>query len=392
MNLSKKILLTFILLFLLSFFSPVTFFINGLTIALLFLMALYTGIRDKVNKDNFRSKYFFSVLIYMGLIFGYSIIELSFDLVVHKISILIFPLIFILTEKQYDTKVLQKIFYAVILIPIITIVLFFIKNSFEFTLDLSKIGRVISIHRPFFGMCLGTSILFIIHRIKNYLISPITKYLLLVLALSYFAFACYLFAKMAIIAILVCVGLYFIFQIKSIKIRNTILGGLMLVGTGLYFFSDNLMEAMRQNEYLNNRIQWAEGGSIGPRKILWTNGLELLKENPILGYGRDDLQIQMNQKIANYSWLKGMGVHMDILDHWLVFGIWGLLIYIGFIFVPFAYPLDTNGFLWRIFAVFFFLVSLTETILYRHWGMVYFSFINGLLYLNYKINSKKHTS
>ncbi len=111
-----------------------------------------------------------------------------------------------------------------------------------------------------------------------------------------------------------------------------------------------------------------------------------MKENMLIGVGTGDINQELNSKFrANnqeYLATKYTNSHNQILDYLIKYGIVGFLV-IGFAFsMYFKKAWKNNDQLFLMFLVLSCLCMLTENILNRQYGIVFFFFINSLFYFS----------
>ncbi|MBT8223556.1 MAG: O-antigen ligase family protein, partial [Eudoraea sp.] len=119
------------------------------------------------------------------------------------------------------------------------------------------------------------------------------------------------------------------------------------------------------------------------RIVIWQNSIELAKAKPWIGYGTGDVQdklIEVYQKNKELWRMQFFNSHNQFLDYQLRYGVLGallLVVYLGYFFI---YAWQNADYLYLSFIAMIALGFLTENIIQRHWGIVFFSLFNSLYY------------
>lgn len=117
--------------------------------------------------------------------------------------------------------------------------------------------------------------------------------------------------------------------------------------------------------------------------------LEMKSNNYLIGTGSGDSQelidnVYRKHKMDDAGYL-GLNMHNQFLEFFVSFGLIGLLYFIIILFVCFQKAIKQNDYLYLIFLFSFSFMSLTESNLQAHRGIVFFVLLNSLLYFsNYK--------
>lgn len=126
----------------------------------------------------------------------------------------------------------------------------------------------------------------------------------------------------------------------------------------------------------------------------WLNTLELISEQPLLGTGTGDMQDEL-QKVYkknkfDIAYNYEFNPHNQYLQTWATFGLIGLFFLFGIIAVSFKYSLSSGNLLYEILVLILALSMITESLLERHKGVVFFSFFL-LLFGAYYFNSQEQS-
>ena len=131
------------------------------------------------------------------------------------------------------------------------------------------------------------------------------------------------------------------------------------------------------------------------RLTFWRFSLEILQEQKafLFGVGTGDAQQLLDQKYKQYNIYTGdlrrgdtgylgWNVHNQFFQLLLELGIVGLILFLAIILIPFLICLRRQQWLYLFFLTLIIFISLTESILETHKGIVYYSFFNGLFAFN----------
>jgi len=114
----------------------------------------------------------------------------------------------------------------------------------------------------------------------------------------------------------------------------------------------------------------------------------VFNENPMIGTGIGDVQDDLDKcNESLYPTLIGMNPHNQFLQVLLGTGIIGLLSYIFFVIYSILKGFKAGKELYLSFLVIFFMCTLTESMLERQQGLVFFSFFYCLLLFHQKRES-----
>ena len=119
------------------------------------------------------------------------------------------------------------------------------------------------------------------------------------------------------------------------------------------------------------------------RIVIWKNSIELIEQSPWIGFGTGDVEDEL---IATYKknkelWrMQFFNSHNQYFDYQLRYGILGSLVLIFLLVYLFRFAWTHNDYLYIAFLLIFVLGFLSENLIQRHWGIVFFTFFNSLFY------------
>ncbi len=340
--------------------------------------------------------------------------ETGFKYVERSLSALVFPLLFSIIYNQYKLNInyilvlfmLSCFFrYLFFLYDIIEFELIFIFDYWkEILIQFNQLFKLNGLHPSYFSMFLGFCSMICYDYFTKYK-TPIKKAFWILGLLIFFVFNLSLASKMPIVASILSLILIASVQIirKSGKRETIKIGLMLLVGVLLIvLFLKKVPNAISQD--LSNYYNILKGNEIEDiydynqygmnstldtwektnRIHIWKSSIEIIEDNILVGVGTGDINEELNNKFRSnnqeYLATKDTNSHNQILDYLIKYGIIGFLI-IGFGFVKyFQKAWSGNNQLFLMFLLLSCLCMLTENILNRQYGIVFFFFLNCLFY------------
>lgn len=200
--------------------------------------------------------------------------------------------------------------------------------------------------------------------------------------------------RMPIIAGVIAMFVITVINFKSIKKKLIII--FVLAAVSIFgFFSTNMLKN-RINEVfitglnkLDSKNRAKDFNSVNVRNGIYYCAIELIKENPFLGVGIGDLQKELstclitkvNSKV--YSW-NDYNTHNQYLFYASSSGVFGFLIFTYFSFCCFKFALNRKDLTYLFFLIVIHIAFLSENILARNDGVLFFSFFNSLFLFGLK--------
>jgi O-antigen ligase len=122
-------------------------------------------------------------------------------------------------------------------------------------------------------------------------------------------------------------------------------------------------------------------GSSEIRVVMWGRGLEIIKDNFLLGTGTGDVKdkLQRNAEIEGYSIVKdrNFNVHNQYLETWMGIGVFGFVLLLLLLFIPLFFR--SRHYLLPYLIIILSTSFLFESMLNRLAGVMFFSFFLSLL-------------
>ena len=329
-------------------------------------------------------------------------------------SALIFPLLFSIIYNQYRLNIhyILCLFmlscllrYFIFIYDVIEFELIFIFDYWqELLIQFNQLFKLHALHPSYFSMFLGfNAMICYYYFIKSEKV--LMKALWILGIFVFLIFNISLGAKMPLLASLVtlALGIFIHLARKSNKIGLIKIGGGLLLSAALIgLFLKKTPNSISQD--LHNYYQVLNGEEIDDlydynqygtnsnldtwkktnRIYIWREAIGIIKDNYLIGVGTGDMTLELNKRFkANnneYLATKNTNSHNQIFDYLIKYGIIGFsLIVIAFVmYYRKAWSLD--HLLYMMFLVLTGLCMLTENILNRQLGIVFFFFLNSLFY------------
>lgn len=327
-----------------------------------------------------------------------------------KASFLIFPLGFFLRRKFISSKELYTVLFAfqvACFASAFYLLLNFIPEYFsnsplftdnEFTYAIRTFGEnTLGVHATYLSIFYLTSI-FIQLKIKEVRLviksHKIAKAFTLMHIVLLSVFSLLLVARAPLLAFLL--GFTLIELIQNWKKGVAIL----IAGIGILVFAILFVPSIgnRFKEVFNSTEVTENASSVNSsslRKSILTCSKKVISENWVMGVGIDNIQNELNSCYDSYNntdlSTSHYNSHNQYFDIILGLGILGLTVFLVILVFPFG---DRKAFtfsLFLFFKVFLAICLLTENILNRQHGVVFFVFFNCILISNYMFQKNQKT-
>ena len=386
---------TFILLFLLVII-PLN--LKPYFIALFGISVIYNAI---VNKIKFNKKFFLNhSLLYIGLSITLCYTEnISFGLTMleRMSSLIVFPFIF----SFVDSKELKKIrinkciwlYIVCIFLFHMAVYLWFASNYFSPSDTLvhfqeivtNKIGKF-STHPIYLSMhcCVGIFLSFKLLKKEN---KKITNLLVYFFQLCLVSFLVLHAKKGPIISFIITSLCYFIIFKKNINFKTFAL--LFLSGILIIFSVPKLNKRFKEVLKIE-KLSVKNENSTNIRFAVYNSALKTFKKSPIIGFGIGDSELALISDYTNHILRKkNYNSHNQYLSFLLVGGPAILLLYFIYFIKHIKIGVKSNNKMYVILLIFYSIVMLTENILEREDGVIFFSLFLSYFGLKHYLNFEK---
>jgi O-antigen ligase len=170
--------------------------------------------------------------------------------------------------------------------------------------------------------------------------------------------------------------------------KMVVLASFTITLLGVFPVNKARYEEMIDIEKDYTQTKWG-GRSIRIHK--WLNTLELISEQPFLGTGAGDMQDELQKVYLRNDFMIAHGYrfnpHNQYLQTWAATGLIGLFLLFGILIVSLIYSINSKNTLYIALVLLLALSMLTESMLERQKGLVFFSFFLlffGGYYFNHK--------
>lgn len=341
-------------------------------------------------------------LLYLTYLIGTVISGVtSLSFLEHKLSMLVFPLIFFLHvyTKEERIRILRFFVYGLVAATALCVFmafyrsmvfgddgLKFVPNVLEGKAFLESIiyggnhffGNHFSMFHQtvYFGLylCTGIAILLFSQEVFDR-----KKRFILICA---FTGVLFLISNKAAFLVL---GLVYVYRILSAKISQSkkaiIIIGFVTVGLLFTFINPRFKESIRK--LANNEIGVDKNAryDFATRILSWDAALLLIGENPILGYGGGSAQQELNrvytEKEYTFPLKEQLNAHNQFFQIWIENGLLGLVVLTGILIVLFRVcrNVEINRNLFFAMLLVVFVNMLFESVFNRFSGVSFISFI-----------------
>jgi len=353
----------------------------------------------------------FSLLNLIGLLYSENIKEALF-LAERRSSLFIFPII--LGSISISPKNVKKILFTVVISCFLNS---FIGIGYSLTKYISmgngdvdvffndNLLVLFKMQAVYFAFFTNVSIFITIYLLHGgFFKRTFIKYLAAFL-IVWFVLINFLLASRLSIIMLYFTGISFLFiYLFHKKQWKTLLtsGGIIILGliSFISFPSNTLnrFKAISNTEYNyentnpinhhNNAPKTENWNGLNIRFAIWTCALEKWKERPLIGFGSGDVQQALRDQYTANKFHKGLdenyNTHNQYLDFGLSFGLIGLIVLLSILILPGIHAFKTENYLYIAFVLLFATSMLTENMLNRNMGIVFYSLLNCLLAFHLK--------
>lgn len=314
-----------------------------------------------------------------------------------KLLLFVFPLL-LFTFGQFSKKQIRTILLSFVLGVFTASLIFFFhaiyfhpsiavafSKSFHWT-------HIMGYHRAFTSLQMAMSFFVVLYYfIEEYSDSKFGKKTVVFTYLLYsFVFVFLMSSRMEIIALsvvfLIAIIVYFYIQQKILKgvgyalIASLLIGVIAVSIPGAKHRLSHTIESIFKPKTEKQR---KTGGDIRP--IIWASAVEIIRENPLIGIGTGDVQLELNEKYikngAVNALKSNLTVHNQFIQMTVSFGVVGLLAFLGITIFPFFLAIKKRKYLYLIFLALFIIANMTESMLEKQEGILYFAFFNSFFAL-----------
>lgn len=355
-----------------------------------------------ITGRSWKSTFGLIILILPFLIYLISLLydpekRIIYSLLERKLSLLFFPLIFFYSTFRLKSADFQKLFnvftlavFAELLWVNLAVFLFskhsvcypgedFIFNYRQQFEHYSGIHPTYMSMFVFFALLLNIDIM-VRRQPVNEMLNIWVRY---GFCLVLFVAGILLGARTPLIAAVIAI-VFFLFLKKGLSKKILVVVGIgFVLSTAAILITPGFKNRITEFK----ELQWRppvfnEENTANIRIGIYLCSWQLLKENWVKGVGPGQLQKALNYCYSAYPAKvydnKNYNTHNEFLNSWLSLGIAGFIAFIMTLIFPLFYALKQKDYLYAGFLVFFFICCMTENLLSRQMGVVFYALFNSL--------------
>ena len=339
---------------------------------------------------------------YLAFVIGFFFIEdkiLATKFLEKNIAFLIFPVFMIVNKNLIYNDTLKKTIQVFILSNIILAAYIWIvilsngylkvmqSDTYYNPIIRNFFSDISEIHLPYLGILFVFSSLMLLQDIFSSKIKITNLNILRCLGIGLLVFSVISFAARLALVLFLLISLFLLFKITTSIWSKIIFVSVLLSVVFLTFVipssKKRIDEIYNTKLILPNKNQKSE--EVNFRYGIYHCASLILKDNWITGVGPGNVQKDLNSCYSDYTYKNyddyskiDYNSHNQYLDILLKYGIFGLVLFFVFLFWGIA---NTN-LSYRIFLFLIVMAMLTENILDRQVGIIFFTFFNSLFFIN----------
>lgn len=330
-----------------------------------------------------------------------------------QLAMILVPLLLCCSYEPapFKNKAIFIAFSASISVALIYLLAFFVYKMISESIPLSgwfqeqylnhHFSAPIDMHATFLSAYASIALYYIIISFTQTR-SSLTKGLLLLLIMVFFIALFMLAARMVLALTCLCLILFIPYEIAKRKWFNRLLlGGVIVALLGYFFTSSNYLESRFTSHvdkdvklsllidfirHPDSATQHDLMKNDGARIERWVAGCQLVKENPVFGYGTGSEKRVLFQRYEKLGLTVSLGQGYDAHNQFLAFalksGIFGLAAFLLTMIFSFYHAFRSRNFLYVTFLVVATGICLIDNLLEGNKGVFYFAFFNTLFFLN----------
>lgn len=379
----------------------------NLTSILIIIWSVFSLFVALKTKQKFTKNDIFNIALLSIVFFSYLITfcfvedkKTATKLIEKGLPFLVFPLFITLNKNILKSKILEQLLNVFVVSNFILAVYAWIRVFQEGFLELLKnnnfynpIFRNIfydetNIHLPYLGLLFAFSIFILVVKLTQN--QTTKKYILYCLVLIILLISIMLFAaRMALFSLLISICIFILLKWNSSFYKKTILIG-ALFSCGLLITRVEPFKSRINDIYSSEYILPHEGQT--PEEVNIRYGIyhcvkQITDKHWLTGVGATNVQKELNNCYSQYTY-KGeddykhidYNSHNQYFDILLKYGIFGLVLFI----ISILWGIRSNNYYYLGFIILFTLSLITENMLSRQVGIVFFTLFNSIFFINKK--------
>ncbi len=325
----------------------------------------------------------------------------DYQLLEHKLSLVIFPLIFYLhTYSSREREQMMRVFVFSLLISGVICVLMAAYRSvhwnegqliFNTAILPGKsfsesilyggnqfFGKYLSIFHQtvYFSLYLCVGVIIILFQTQLF------KAKIRVWALLVFVILLFLISNKAGLLSLGIIFFYRLLTLPFSRNRKIVYSGLLILMTLIFLninprFHESFLRVIKGDIELDTEGRYG----FSPRLLSWDAALELIREKPLMGYGAGQAQLVLNETYEKKGYIfplkESLNAHNQFLQIWIENGLLGLLSFILILVILIIKTGNYKGEVAKSVLIFVIVISVNamfESVLNRFSGISFFAF------------------
>ena len=262
------------------------------------------------------------------------------------------------------------------------------KNIFFY----SGLTDVLHLHPSYAGVYVLFACMLLMRKWIKKKMMPLEKNGTIALLLFFFVYLILLSARAQLIIFILMVPALLYFKNKTsaqTKPSNTIkiflTSGLLiaLFISAVFIFPGTRTRVVSMVTDWNSAYSETDPKSIPERKVIWECATEIIGNNPVFGVGTGDVQQSLQQTFLQHNWKllasRNFNSHNQFLQLGIMLGVPAVLLFVWLLWFLWNEGKKRKQILLQGFIFIFVISMLTEAMLESEAGVVFFSFIIGLL-------------
>ncbi|MHC2990787.1 hypothetical protein OB13_04020 [Pontibacter sp. HJ8] len=308
-----------------------------------------------------------------------------------KVSLLLLPVIFLVgvRSQKNRNRYLCAFTWACFMASLVSILLLLHKIYFQGLYRMEgqalnidwvyfsyHLPKQIDFHAPYFSMYMVMGMFIISYSLMSnistiYSRKAIGQALLLI---YFFTFTIFLASRTALVSgiVILFTAVLVYFVLKKSYSKVALLIGLSIVLFGFLYIN---------TPYLRRKME--QGVGVDQRQQIWQAGIDLIKENYILGVGPGDTKDRLADQYSDMGLETEaqyrLDPHNQYIQVFLALGILGILTYLACLLYIFNISIRNKLYLLTGFVILYALSGLTESIFSTQKGVIFFSFFTSVL-------------
>lgn len=381
------------------FVLPYKLILSPISLGLLFLWHVMVAERKEPLKSNFNLHrdligfYVFFLVQVVSVIYSASLNESSERLLTQS-PLLIVPLLFatVLPSQELIKKAKKIFILSCVLFCVFSFSTLFYNYviNYEHRLNYNFMQRsMYHFHFPYDVLYINVAFAFLLF--DNLRIKPIFKTIITIL---FFLFIVASGVRIGILIFLSLSVFVTVINFKQMANLKTVILSLLLMVSAIVIINlsdytkDKILDSFGKIGFGTERYVSEIGEkyhNITLREKLWTTSIEAINEKPIFGYGPKGAQKELNGRYIKKGFknIIGFNSHNQYLTTLIENGFVGLFVLFSIFLVAFARSIKMKSLSNCIVVLIFAVAFLTESVLVRQKGVVFFSIVISIQIIQY---------